>query len=102
MPDTTPSAAGHSTPGLGWVYACLGRPRSTLCLSLATIVLLTLGALQLTVTTDLRVYFSADNPQLGALDELEDKYRENDSLMFLVLPRQGSIYRQRILTPMES
>ena len=51
----------------------------------------------LRITTDLRVYFSADNPQLAALEELEEKYRQNDSLMFLVVAAEGDIFTAKHL-----
>ncbi len=97
MRATTAIAPSRATPGLTWVYACLARPQTTIWLSLAAIGVLTLGALNLSVTTNLRVYFSPDNPQLAALQELEDKYRETDTLVFVVLPDSGTIYQEPVL-----
>lgn len=97
MPVKTSHSDGRKTPGLALIYGCLKHPRSVIGLALAGLALLSLGVLQLTVTTNLRVYFSADNPQLAALQELEDKYRETDSLVFLIVPDRGDIYQQPIL-----
>ena len=52
--------------------------------------------LRLTVTTDLRVYFSDVNPQLAALEELEAKYGGNETLYFLVVA-DDSIYTRDCL-----
>ncbi|MDH3588821.1 MAG: MMPL family transporter, partial [Gammaproteobacteria bacterium] len=66
------------------LLASLRFPRFTLAVWTVAAVVLGAGLLRLTVTTDLRVYFSQDNPQLAALVELEDKYRRNDSIFFLI------------------
>lgn len=63
----------------------LDWPRLTLLIGLLLSALAALGVTRLSVTTDLRIYFSDDNPQLAALEELERKYRENDSLFFVVV-----------------
>ena len=61
--------------GLPLLLKLLQRPALTLLAAALIAVGLGLGTLRLDVTTDLRVYFSEDNPQLAALVELEDKYR---------------------------
>ena len=40
------------------------------------------GAQHLTFTTDYRVFFSEDNPQLVAFENLQDTYTRNDNVMF--------------------
>ncbi|NNF66977.1 MAG: MMPL family transporter [Gammaproteobacteria bacterium] len=62
----------------------LRYPFATLLVAAILSAALSAGLLRLTVSTDLRVYFSPENPQLAALNELEDKYRRNESLFFLV------------------
>jgi predicted RND superfamily exporter protein len=49
-------------------------------------------------TTDYRVFFSADNPQLIAFDELEKIYTKNDNLMFIVTPKDGNVFTEDTLT----
>lgn len=75
------STASIST---GILHNLLRHPRATLVTTVLVAILLASGIQKLTVTTDLRVYFSPDNPQLAALVELEEKYRRNDSIFFLV------------------
>ncbi|NNF62511.1 MAG: MMPL family transporter, partial [Gammaproteobacteria bacterium] len=72
------------------------RPALTIVLTLLIATLLGTGIFRLEVTTDLRVYFSADNPQLAALEELEEKYRRNDSVFFLV-KAEKSVYEPACL-----
>jgi len=43
-------------------------------------------------TTDYRVFFSEDNPQLVAFDALESIYTKNDNVMFVITPKDGSVF----------
>ncbi|WP_455203242.1 efflux RND transporter permease subunit [Kaarinaea lacus] len=45
-----------------------------------------------TFTSDYRVFFSEDNPQLLAFDELEKVYTKNDNVMFIVSPKDGNVF----------
>ena len=56
------------------------------------------GIPRLTISNDFRVYFSADNPQLAALDELEQTYSKQDNLYFLIRPIDTDVFTKEILT----
>jgi predicted RND superfamily exporter protein len=43
-------------------------------------------------TTNYRVFFGPDNPQLLAFDELEKVYTKNDNVMFIITPKDGSVF----------
>ncbi|WP_455211684.1 efflux RND transporter permease subunit [Kaarinaea lacus] len=43
-------------------------------------------------TTNYRVFFGPDNPQLLAFDELEKVYTKNDNVMFIVTPKDGNVF----------
>jgi predicted RND superfamily exporter protein len=43
-------------------------------------------------TTNYRVFFGKDNPQLRAFDELEKVYTKNDNVMFIVTPKGGDVF----------
>ena len=43
-------------------------------------------------TTNYRVFFGPDNPQLLAFDELEKVYTKNDNVMFIVSPKDGNVF----------
>jgi hypothetical protein len=49
-------------------------------------------------TTDYRVFFSADNPQLLAFDELEKVYTKNDNVMLIVTPKDGNVFTPETLS----
>lgn len=43
-------------------------------------------------TTDYRVFFSSDNPQLVAFESLEKIYTKNDNVVFIVTPKDGNVF----------
>lgn len=60
--------------------------------SLVFVVLAASGSSLLTFTTNYRVYFSEDNPQLKAFDALENTYSKNDNVMLVIAPKSGNIF----------
>jgi uncharacterized protein len=48
------------------------------------------GATGLYLDTDFRAFFSPENPQVKAFDELQNVYTKNDNILFVVAPRDGS------------
>ncbi|MGJ8668485.1 MAG: efflux RND transporter permease subunit [Oceanococcus sp.] len=57
-----------------------------LVLSLLIVTGMLSGAGKLTFSTDYRVYFGPDNPQLVAFDEVQNVYAKNDTTMFVIEP----------------
>jgi uncharacterized protein len=68
-----------------------------LLLSVLIIGALGAGAKNLKFSTDYRVYFGPDNPQLIAFDELQNVYAKNDSILMMVEPRDGDAFHPRVL-----
>jgi predicted RND superfamily exporter protein len=81
----------------GYLRLLANHPRRLAAWSVATVLILSLGLPRLTVTNDMRAYFSDDNPQLIALLELENVYTRLDTVYFLVRPRNGDVYSERAL-----
>ena len=81
-------------------YAQLVINRPYLVFFALTIAMLLLSARlpQLTVTSDLRVYFSKDNPQLQAFEHTEATYGKQDNVVFFIAPYEGDIFHKRILS----
>ncbi len=52
--------------------------------SLLFVLATTAGVIRLTFTSDLRAYFSEENPQLQAFEDMEHRFSKQDSLIFLV------------------
>ena len=51
------------------------------------------------MVTDFRVFFSEDNPQLIAFNELEDTYVKNDVLLYVINPKVAMCLRLKSCRP---
>ncbi len=61
-------------------------------LSVLAVFVVAAGATRLTIDDDFHVYFSDDNPQLAALEVLEDTFTKEDAVGFVILPDDGDLY----------
>lgn len=52
-------------------------------------------------STDYRVFFSKDNPQLLAFETLQNTYTKNDNVMFAVEPKDGKVFTRETLAIVE-
>ncbi|MFP5305600.1 MAG: efflux RND transporter permease subunit [Gammaproteobacteria bacterium] len=68
-----------------------------LLLSLLIMLALASGARLLRFSTDYRVYFGPDNPQLLAFDEIQNVYSKNDNILLMIEPRGGDVFRPEVL-----
>ncbi|MBC8284225.1 MAG: MMPL family transporter [Nitrospinae bacterium] len=59
------------------------------------------GARFLSFSTDYRVFFSKDNPQLVAFETLQNTYTKNDNVMFAVEPKDGKVFTRKTLAIIE-
>ena len=59
------------------------------------------GVRFLTINNDTRVFFSEDNPQLQALEALENTYNKNDNVLFIVAPEDGNVFSRETLAAVE-
>jgi len=55
------------------------------------------GMKNLGFSTDYRVFFSADNPQLNAFEELQKTYIKDDNIMIVLKPKTGDIFTPEYL-----
>ncbi len=69
--------------------------------SLVLVALAASGARNLEFSTNYRVFFSADNPQLLAFEALENTYTKNDNVMFVLTPKEGSVFSRKSLAVIE-
>ena len=69
--------------------------------SLLIVVLAGSGGKHLSFTTNYRVFFSEDNPQLLAFDALENTYTKNDNMMFVISPKDGKVFSNQALEVVE-
>lgn len=55
------------------------------------------GIPKLGLATDYRVFFSPDNPDLAAYEEVENVYTKNDNVLFVIRPEEGDVFTPRML-----
>jgi len=68
-----------------------------LVVCLALVALAASGGRFITFKTDYRVFFSTDNPQLKAFEQLQNTYTKTDNVMFALAPKQGSVFTPETL-----
>lgn len=74
------------------------HPGWTLVLLLLVSLALAPGLGRLTFSNDIRVFFSPDNPQLRAYEQVEGTFAPSNSVFFVVAPRDGgTVFRPEIL-----
>jgi predicted RND superfamily exporter protein len=64
---------------------------------LVMVLLAASGGRFLSFASDYRVFFSEDNPQLQAFDELQNVYTKNDNVLFVVEPADGDPFSNQSL-----
>ncbi len=70
---------------------------TVLFLSLLLSFLATFGASLLEIKTDYRVFFSKDNPQMLAFEDIQDTYDKADNVMFVLTPKDGNVFSKQTL-----
>jgi len=55
------------------------------------------GVKNLYFTSDYRIFFSKENPQLNAFEALQDTYTKNDNILFVIEPKDGKVFSQQTL-----
>lgn len=65
--------------------------------TLASLFLVGSGGQRLQFTNDYRVFFSEDNPQLKAFENLQETYTKNDNVLFMLLPKSGEVFTPDVL-----
>jgi predicted RND superfamily exporter protein len=66
-------------------------------LTLISLIALASGTRFLEFTTDYRVFFGKDNPQLQAFENLQDTYTKNDNVMIMLMPKSGNVFEPDVL-----
>ena len=70
-------------------------------LSLLIVSLAASGGRLISFTTNYRVFFSEDNPQLLAFEALENTYVKNDNVLFVLAPKDGKVFTSEVLSVVE-
>ena len=69
--------------------------------TLVSVSFLAYGVRFLTYESGTRIFFSKDNPQLLALEALENTYSKSDNLIFVIAPEDGNVFTHATLTAIE-
>jgi predicted RND superfamily exporter protein len=60
------------------------------------------GASKLEFASNYRVFFSQENPELQAFEELQATYTKNDNFLFVLKPQDGDAFSRETLAAVES
>jgi predicted RND superfamily exporter protein len=67
----------------------------------AATALMAFGVRHLTFSNNYRVFFSPQNPQLRAFEDLERIYTKNDFIFFVIQPEDRNVFSRRVLTAID-
>ncbi|MGD8312122.1 MAG: MMPL family transporter [Gammaproteobacteria bacterium] len=74
------------------------RWRHLILIASVMLVAAAAGGLQfITFKTDYRVFFSKDNPQLQAFEQLQNTYTKTDNVLFVLAPKDGTVFSKDTL-----
>ncbi|PHS70596.1 MAG: RND transporter [Methylophaga sp.] len=79
----------------------VNHPWRLLLLSLIIILTAASGGRFLQFTNDYREFFSEDNPELLAFEEVQDTYNKADNVMFVIAPQNGNVFTVETLAIVE-
>ncbi|MEW8335634.1 MAG: MMPL family transporter [Candidatus Thiodiazotropha sp.] len=67
-------------------------------LAVAVSLLMGSGVRHLAFSNDYRMFFSEENPQLKAFEQLQNTYTKTDNVLFVVAPRDGKVFTRETLS----
>ena len=96
------SGSAMTSPALSRFIDLVVRRRWAVLVA-ATLLMLAVtgGARFIGITNDYRSLFDEDNPQLAALDALEETYASSNTALLAVAPREGSVFTRETLAAIE-
>ena len=72
-----------------------------LVVSIAVTAMFGSGLPLIQFNNDYRMFFSEDNPQLQAFEQLQNTYTNNDNVLFVVTPKNGKVFSREALIAIE-
>ena len=66
-------------------------------LSVMVFLVSSMGLSRLTIDSDLRVFFSKDNPQLLQLEAVEKTYLKNENILMVIAPKNNQVFNREVL-----
>lgn len=59
------------------------------------------GLNKLRFSINYEYFFGADNPQLQAYNKMKETYTDTDNLVFIVVPKSGTVFQKNVLSAVE-
>ena len=67
-------------------------------MSIVSVMFIASGAQKLSFKSDYRVFFSKENPQLNAFENLQNTYTKDDNVLFVITPKDKTVFSKDTLT----
>jgi predicted RND superfamily exporter protein len=84
-----------------WFDFVLRHPWLVVLSVLLLVALGASGARHLSMSNDYRMFFSKDNPQLQAFEQLQKTYTKTDNVLFVLTPADGKVFTRKTLAQIE-
>jgi uncharacterized protein len=85
-----------------WIGDIIVRYCWFMVIGLFLLAMLAASGMQfLTFSTDSRMFFSKENPQLQALEKLEKTYTKVENVLYILIPKSGNLFEKKSLVALE-
>ncbi|WP_397472402.1 MMPL family transporter, partial [Rheinheimera sp.] len=81
-----------------WLSWVLAHPWQVLLSTALLVILMSAGISKLAFRGDFRIFFSAENPQLQAFEQMQDEFNKTDNILIGVAPAEGTVFSADMLT----
>lgn len=81
-----------------WLNLVLAHPWWVLLGTTVLIALMSAGISKLSFRGDFRIFFSEQNPQLQAFEQMQDEFNKTDNILVGIAPASGSVFSTDMLT----
>jgi len=83
-------------------HTVVTHPWKVLLLSVLLVAACAQGLGQLRFSINYEYFFGADNPQLQAYNKMKEAYTNTDNLVFMVIPKSGTVFQPEVLAAVEA
>ena len=81
--------------------AVTGHPWRTVLAAVVVMAIAASGARFLEFSTNYRVFFGSDNPELRIFEDFQATYTKNDNFLFVLQPAEGGVFEPKTAAAME-
>ncbi|WP_134052882.1 efflux RND transporter permease subunit [Rheinheimera aquimaris] len=81
-----------------WLSWVLAHPWQVLFGTALLVILMSAGISKLAFRGDFRIFFSEQNPQLQAFEQMQDEFNKTDNILIGVAPADGTVFSADMLT----